>query len=99
LKSEKIHIVPEQDIPPRIQEYAVGIFHTITTRSAVKKAIKRKLLLVNGKVATTGLFIKGGEEIKLLEKKAKHKTFHLPLKVLFEDQYLAIIYKPAGGVG
>ena len=35
------HIAEEQKEPIRIQEYAVGIFTTTTTRSAVKKAIKK----------------------------------------------------------
>ena len=40
------HIAKEQKSPIRIQEYAVGIFNTVTTRSAVKKAIKKKLILI-----------------------------------------------------
>lgn len=90
------HIVPIQDIPIRLQEYAVGIFQTITTRSAVKKAIKKELILVNGKVGDTGLFIHGNEEIVLLEESTYHKPFHLDLEVLFEDDHLAVINKPAG---
>ena len=35
------HIVKEQKIPIRIQEYAVGIFNTVTSKSAIKKAIKK----------------------------------------------------------
>ena len=38
------HIAKKQKEPIRIQEYAVGIFKTTTTRSAVKKAIKKKCL-------------------------------------------------------
>ena len=90
------HITPTQKIPIRLQEYAVGIFHTITTRSAVKKAIKKELILVNGQIANTATWIQGGEEITLLEELPKHKAFHLDLEVLFEDEYLAVINKPAG---
>ena len=35
------YIAKKQKKPIRIQEYAVGIFNTVTTRSAVKKAIKK----------------------------------------------------------
>jgi len=90
------HIVPTQETPVRLQEYAVGIFRTITTRSAVKKAIKKETILVNGHPGNTGVFIRGGEEITLLEVASKHKAFHINLEVLFEDDYLAIINKPAG---
>ena len=39
------HIAKEQKTSIRIQEYAVGIFNTVATRSAIKKAIKKKLIL------------------------------------------------------
>lgn len=90
------HIAPTQETPIRLQEYAVGIFQTITTRSAVKKAIKKELILVDGNVGDTGLLIQGNEEIVLLEEIQQHKPFDLDLEVLFEDDYLAIINKPAG---
>jgi len=92
------HNVPPQEKPIRLQEYAVGIFNTVATKSAIKKALKKKLVLVNGNIATTALFIHGGETIGLYQPEIKTalKKLILPLKVLFEDDYLAIIYKPAG---
>ena len=90
------HIVPIQSTPIRLQDYAVGIFQTASTKSAVKKAIKKELVLVNGELASTAQFLRGNEEIVLLEATSKHKHFDLDLNVLFEDEYLAIIYKPAG---
>ena len=59
------HIAKEQKIPIRIQEYAVGIFNTTTSRSAVKKAIKKKLILVDNIPVTTAKIIIGGEKITL----------------------------------
>ena len=35
------HIAAQQKYPIRIQEYAVGIFNTVATKSAIKKAIKK----------------------------------------------------------
>lgn len=90
------HIVHHLEKPQRLQEYAVGIFITTSTKSAIKKAIKKKLLLVNDQECSTGLFIHGGEKITLLEEQKKHKPFDLNLHVLFEDEYLAVIDKPAG---
>ena len=90
------HIAPIQETPIRLQEYAIGIFQTIRTRSAVKKVIKKELILVNGEIGNTALFIDGGEEITLLEEPSRHKAFDLQLEVLFEDDHLAIINKPAG---
>lgn len=92
------HSVPPQEKPIRLQEYAVGIFNTVSTKSGIKKALKKKLVLVDGNIATTALFIHGGERIDLYQPETKTilKKLILPLQVLFEDEYLAIIYKPAG---
>jgi 23S rRNA pseudouridine1911/1915/1917 synthase len=92
------HIAIALEKPIRLQEYAVGIFKTIPTQSGIKKAIKKQLVFVNGNLASTALFINGGEIIELfsLENENEFKRLDLDLEVLFEDNYLAIIYKPAG---
>lgn len=90
------HIVPDLENPVRIQDYAVGIFITASTKSAIKKAIKKELLLVDEKTCSTGLFLQGGESISLLEEENTHKAFDFELSVLFEDDHLAVIHKPAG---
>jgi 23S rRNA pseudouridine1911/1915/1917 synthase len=84
--------------PARLQEYGVGIFRTIPTKSALKKALKKELITVNGITASTATFIRGDETICLnvLEKPVPKKIFICKLKVLFEDDYLALIHKPSG---
>jgi len=93
-----IHIVPPQITPQRLQEYGVGLFQAIPTKSALKKALKRKEIKVDGKVASTATIISGGETIVFTpsELPAPKKAFHLKLEVLFEDSYLAAVHKPAG---
>ena len=92
------HIAKEQKTPIRIQEYAVGIFNTVATRSAVKKAIKKNLIFVNNNPTTTAKIIVGGEKITLFssEEKLTTKPLKLKLSVVFEDDYLAVIEKPPG---
>jgi len=92
------HIAIPIENPIRLQEYAVAIFKSIPTKSGIKKAIKKQLVFVDGAIATTAQFIKGGEKIELYqtENTSEFKRLELPLEVLFEDDYLAIIYKPAG---
>lgn len=81
-----------------MQDYGVGIFDTVPTKSALKKVLKKKYITVNGAVATSATFIKGGEVIDLyfLEETTPKKKLIFPLEVLFEDDYLALIHKPAG---
>ncbi len=60
--------------------------------------MKKQYVTVNGASASTATFINGGETIRLSisEKVSPRKKLVLPLKVLFEDEYLALIRKPAG---
>ncbi len=53
---------------------------------------------MNNEIANTATWIKGGETIQLIqpEETSPKKQLILPLKVLFEDDHLAAIHKPAG---
>jgi len=64
----------------------------------LKKVLKKEFVTVNGKIATTATYISGGEEIELTipDQALPKKKLRFPLKVLFEDEHLAVIYKPAG---
>ncbi|WP_424494880.1 pseudouridine synthase [Salinimicrobium sp. GXAS 041] len=92
------HKVPNEISPIRLQEYGVGIFDACSTKSALKKALKRQHIQVNGKIATSATIIDGGEKISLYipEEQKTLKKLIFPLQVLFEDEHLALIHKPAG---
>ncbi len=98
MQIKETHIVPPQEKPIRIQEYGIHIFATITTRSALKKAIKVGSVLVNGNVSLTSTLLQGGETIQLLALEDYHsfKQFELSLSIHYEDEYLAVVEKPAG---
>ncbi|MFS4493950.1 RluA family pseudouridine synthase [Maribacter sp. 2308TA10-17] len=92
------HIAAAQEKPIRLQEYGVGIFPTLSTKSALKKAIKKEYILVNGKLGTTSTFIHGNEIIAFIhpENDPCKKQLILKLEVVYEDDYLAIMNKPPG---
>ena len=92
------HKVAAQNVPQRLQEYGVGLFELIPTKSALKKALKKDQIEVDGKKATTATMITGGETIIFTpaDYNEANKRLDLNLEVLFEDEYLAAIYKPAG---
>jgi len=97
LKILETHIVPAINENIRLQEYASNIFRSITTRNGVKKAIKRQEILLDGKIAQTSDWIKEHQKIDLLQSQTKaKKIFQLKLEVIFEDDFLAVINKPAG---
>ncbi|SEM18160.1 23S rRNA pseudouridine1911/1915/1917 synthase [Aquimarina amphilecti] len=84
--------------PIRLQEYGVGVFMTVVTKSALKKAIKKRFITVNDVIATSGTLLQGGDCIRLCIQEEGNASNGLifPLKVLFEDDHLAVIHKPAG---
>jgi len=90
------HIVPELDQAQRLSDYAVGIFEIIKSRKGIKKAISKGLITVDGQRGTTGKLINGHETIRLLEAKDKKPSINLDVEVTYEDDFLAIVFKPAG---
>ena len=97
-KKIETHIVPIIGNAIRLQEYGVGLFNATATKSSLKKLLKREYITVNGNVATTATWIKGGEtiELNIPAEEESNRIFNLELKVLYEDDYLAVIHKPAG---
>jgi 23S rRNA pseudouridine1911/1915/1917 synthase len=98
LNINESHIVPPLAKRIRLSDYLPDIFETIPSKKGIKKAIKKKLVQLNGGVAYTGDYLTGGEVIDLLSDETyKHSTaITFDFEVLFEDEYLAIINKPAG---
>ncbi len=90
------HLVPEIEEKIRLQEYAVSKFESIPTRSGIKKAVKKGLILIDGKPAKTSDWIKEGQRIQLIRNQRQHKIFKLKLEVIYEDDFIAVIKKPSG---
>jgi len=91
------HIVPPDISNIRLSDYAVGVFRIIATRKGIKKAIKKGYVWIDGMPADTGRWVQAGQVIQLMEPEPKPvKIFKLPLPILFEDEYIAVIDKPAG---
>lgn len=93
----KTHIVPEGVEEIRLYDYAQQIFPTMPSRKGIKKAIAREEITVDGEKTTTGWWVKPGQKIELLESNINPpKAYNLALEVVYEDEYLAVINKPAG---
>ena len=98
MQLRETHIVEKLEKPIRFQEYSVGIFNTIPTKSGIKKAVKKGLIFIEGSLATTSKYISGGEKIELFESEnsSTFERLKLNIEVLFEDETLAVVYKPSG---
>jgi 23S rRNA pseudouridine1911/1915/1917 synthase len=81
----------------RIYDYLVGKFEIISTRKGIKKAFKRKQILLNGSYARSAKYLKNNDKIELLELNiSSNKVFNIDLDIIFEDDEIAIVIKPAG---
>lgn len=97
MKTIESYIAEKTNTQIRFQEFGVGKFALIPTKSGLKKAIKKGLVLIDGKKAQTSTFIHGGEHIELLQLENKQqKQFIKELLVLHEDEHLAVVLKPCG---
>jgi len=97
IKIESI-TVSEIETQIRLSDFIPGKFKSITSHKGMKNAVKKGLVTLNGKRAFTGDYIKGGETIELYQDKNQNTkpNIDINLDVLFEDEHLAIVYKPAG---
>lgn len=91
------HIVDSVTKDERVSDYLVNKFEIICTRKGIKKAIKSKRILQNSKPALSGNYVKKNDIFELIERIDKPpKIFPLKLDIVYEDDFLAIIEKPAG---
>jgi 23S rRNA pseudouridine1911/1915/1917 synthase len=94
---KETHLVPEGINGVRLSDYARTAFPSIASRKAVSKALKRGELRIDGRTAQSGDWIECGQMLEWLDLQQRPpKEYHLPLEVVFEDDYLAVINKPPG---
>lgn len=91
------HIIPPDVPKARFLDYSVGIIKSLNSRTSIKKAIKRGALLLDDKEASGGEWLKPGQKITLIDREDKPpKPYDLGLDIIYEDDDLAVIRKPAG---
>lgn len=94
LASHTVSLTTEKQ---RFSDYACGIFAQLPSRKGVKKAIKKGALQLNGQITETGRWVQPGDVITLWDlEETPPKPYEYDLEVVFEDDYLAVINKPAG---
>jgi len=97
VKILQTHIVPQGTERARLSDYARTIFPLIPSRKGIKKAIQRKEILLNNEIANTGDWVEAGQIISWVDlEKVPSKILQLKIEVVYEDEFFAIINKPAG---
>ncbi len=93
-------IVPQILTKQRIDKYIAGFIEN-ASRTKVQKAIDLGYVTVNGEIVKSNYLVKPGDEIEIeLEYPDKQDVVpeNIPLDIVFEDEYILIINKPAGMV-
>lgn len=98
-----LHLIEQYTVPQleeriRLSDIKAGTFKSIISRKAFKNAIKKELVYLNDQLAHTSNFIEGGEIIKIYRDNSisKKPIIRTPLQIVYEDDFLAIVNKPAG---
>ncbi len=79
----------------RICKYLIGLFPSLQSNSAIKKAVKSGIITVNGDTVGTGHYVKPEENI-VYEPVVKIIDIGVDIEVVYEDDYFAIVNKRAG---
>ncbi len=91
------HIVEVTDGEDRFNTYCEEQLTIIPSRKGIKKAIKKGELRLNGEVVEGGRWLKENDAITLVDLDlTPPKTYHKKLTIVYEDEDLAVIVKPAG---
>ncbi len=94
----KVFIVESEDAGKRLDIFLNENIDGIT-RSQIKKSIEENKTLVNGKPVKAGKILKIGDYIEFEESLSEMKDVlpeNIPLNIVYEDDYLAVINKPQG---
>lgn len=92
--------VPNIKEKQRLDKY-ITVFVENATRTKAQKAINRGNVLVNGNFVKSNYILKPFDEIEIelpVPEKQDILPEYIPLDIVFEDQYLMIVNKPAGMV-
>jgi 23S rRNA pseudouridine1911/1915/1917 synthase len=92
--------VSEQDAGERLDRYLVRVL-SLDSRAALQKAISAGSVLVNGRSAKSSYRIRATDSIQVDLKEFQSENCQLepwkfPLEILYEDEHLMAIAKPAG---
>ncbi|MCP4807271.1 MAG: NUDIX domain-containing protein [Proteobacteria bacterium] len=81
----------------RFDAFCLQAFEAIPSKAFAKKAIKRGALLLNGVSVESARFVRLGDVVELVGTgRRPAATYERELTVLFEDEHMAVVDKPAG---
>jgi 23S rRNA pseudouridine1911/1915/1917 synthase len=91
--------VPAGIDPGRIDKYLGSVTGLDLSRAFIQRMISDGLVTVNGKAVDKNFRLRGGETIVLTMPPPEASDLapeDIPLEIVYEDEYLAVVNKPAG---
>ena len=99
MQNQIIDTIQVKKVEPsvRLSDFLVGKSVHLPSGKSIKKALKKGLVLKNGEVAFSGDYVKENDIIQIVKEDIPvKKVFPLELEVVFEDEFIAVVNKPAG---
>lgn len=94
-------IATKGQLPLRVDKYLMNFIEN-ATRNKIQQAAKNGSIRVNGIPVKSNYKVKAGDEIKVLFEHAPYEFLltpeNIPLDIVFEDDHLLVVNKPAGMV-
>ncbi len=94
---ETRHTIGEVSRRLRLVDYLGDMMPELGSKSATKKALRAKRIQINGRPASGAEYVKQGDQITLSS--ASHdsiKAYEIDIPVLYEDDDMIVVNKPAG---
>ncbi|MCC6048621.1 MAG: RluA family pseudouridine synthase [Thermodesulfobacterium sp.] len=98
IKTEHSFVVEDEAKGERLDVYLRAKLFDLS-RERIKNLIEEGFILVEGKSVKPSYKLKGGEQVLVripVEKEYSLQPKEVPFEILYEDEDLAVIYKPAG---
>jgi 23S rRNA pseudouridine1911/1915/1917 synthase len=98
IKKEHSFVVEDEAKGERLDVYLRAKLPDLS-RERIKNLIEEGFILVEGKSVKPSYKLKGGEQVLVripVEKEYSLQPKEVPFEILYEDEDLAVIYKPAG---
>jgi len=100
VKEKEIEIIvpSEQKEPERIDSF-LSRYLEFASRTQLKRLMEQGRVLVEGKAVKPSKKVRAGEKIKIIippPKPALPEPEPIPLKILYEDEHIIVVDKPAG---
>ncbi|MEC7948600.1 MAG: RluA family pseudouridine synthase [Myxococcota bacterium] len=92
------HVVPDGTAPTRLDYYAAQVVPQIASATQARKLRRKGCLVVNGVMRDDPVMVGAGDRFHYVIPESGRRAVEVPepIPVVFEDDHIAVVVKPAG---